>query len=74
MLEKMGCDAESDSCGAPGDDIYLVNGCQCCLVGVIVSDGGGISQRLTYFPTQIRNIFVRVKLVPGDKMCHLGSL
>ena len=51
MLEKMGCDAESDSCGATGDDIYLVTGCQCCLVGAIVSDGVGSSQQLAYFPT-----------------------
>ena len=38
VLEKMGCDAESDSCGATGNDVYLVNGCQCCLVGAIVND------------------------------------
>ena len=38
VLEKMGCDAESDSCGATGDDIYLMNSCQCCLVGATVND------------------------------------
>lgn len=63
MLQKMGCDTESDSCCATGDDIHLVLGSQCWLWASEVAGSPGL---VTYFPTEVWNVLVWIELVSGD--------
>ena len=59
MLEKMRCDAESDSCCATSNNEHLVINSQS-------SELSGNFGQMTYFPTEVWNVLVRVKLVSCD--------